>query len=83
VQTFRNSIWRFVDNVHATTISETARDGATEAWAWYIEFSIWSLIAMALTGMWLGLRGRWSYRWTRVSLAAGIAVFAVLYWMEK
>src|SRR4051794_23411293 len=49
-QTFRNSIWRFIDNAHATTISEEARGGSVQAWAWYIELSIWSLIAMTLSG---------------------------------
>jgi hypothetical protein len=83
VQTFRNSIWRFIDNAHATTIAERTGDGAVRAWAWYIEFSIWSLIAMAMSGMWLGLRTRWKYRWTRIAAAAGCLVFAVLYWLER
>ncbi len=83
VQTFRNSVWRFIDNVHATTIAEQGSDRAVRAWAWYIEFSIWSLIAMAASGAWLGLASRWNWRWTRVSLALGSAVFVLLYWMEK
>ena len=83
IQTYRNSIWRFIDNAHATTIGESHRDGAVMAWAWYIEFSIWSLIAMALSGLWLGLSTRWNWRWTRISLAAGCLVFMTLYWLEK
>ena len=83
IQTFRNSIWRFIDNAHATTIGEGMRDGAVRAWAWYIELSIWSLIAMSVSGVWLGLRGRWNYRWTRVSLAAGCVAYAALYLLEK
>ena len=83
IQTFRNSIWRFIDNAHSTTISEDARGGAVQAWAWYIELSIWSLIAMALSGVWLGVTARWNFRWTRVSLAAGCAVFLALYWLER
>lgn len=83
VRTFRNSIWRFIDNAHATTIAERGGGGAVRAWAWYIEFSIWSLIAMVASGLWLGLRVRWNYRWTRVALAAGSAAFALLYWLEK
>lgn len=83
VRTFRNSIWRFIDNAHATTLSEQGGDTAVRAWAWYIEFSIWSLIAMALGGVWLGLASRWKWAWTRVSLAAGCVVFIALYWLEK
>ena len=83
MQTFRNSIWRFIDNAHATTISEETRSGAVRAWAWYIEASIWSLIAMTLSGLWLGVTARWNFGWTRVSLAAGCAAFVALYWLER
>ena len=83
VQTYRNSIWRFFDNAHATTISEQSRSAVVGAWAAYIEFSIWSLVAMTLSGLWLGVTTRWNYRWTRVSLAAGCAAFLVFYWVER
>ena len=83
IQTFRNSIWRFIDNAHATTISENARGAAVRAWACYIELSIWSMIAMALSGIWLGVTARWNFVWTRISLAAGCAAFVALYWLER
>ena len=83
VETYRNSIWRFFDNAHATTISEKTGDNAVHAWAWYIELSIWSLVAMTLSGVWLGVTSRWNFRWTRVSLAAGCAAFVALYWLER
>ncbi len=83
VETLRNSIWRFFDNAHATTIQETARDWAPSVWAWYIEISIWSLIAMALTGLWLGLASRWNLWWTKASFVAGTLAFAVFYMVEK
>ncbi len=83
IQTFRNSIWRFIDNAHATTIGERSESAAVHAWAWYIELSIWSLVAMALTGLWLGVTARWKFRWTRVALAAGGAAFLLFYWLER
>lgn len=83
IQTYRNSIWRFIDNAHATTIGEQSRSGVVHAWAWYIELSIWSLVLMALSGVWLGVTARWKFRWTRVSLAAGCAAFVVLYWVAR
>jgi hypothetical protein len=83
LQNFRNSIWRFLDNAHATTLGEQSQSAAVHAWAWYIELSIWSLVAMAGTGAWLGLATRWKFRWTRVSLAAGCAAFLLLYWLER
>ena len=83
VETRRNSIWRFFDNAHATTIQESAYDWAPIAWSWYIELSIWSLMLMALSGMWLGLASRWPFWWTKASLAAGTLMFAILYWVQK
>jgi hypothetical protein len=83
IRTFRNSIWRFFDNAHATTIGEGLRDPVVRAWACYIEFSIGSLAAMAITGVWLGVALRWNYRWTRISLAAGAVGFVVLYFLER
>ena len=83
LQTYRNSIWRFVDNVHAATIADRAADTALRAWTWYIEFSIWSLIAMCVTGVWLAVALRWSFTWTRAALAAGALMFAIFYVLER
>ncbi len=83
VETLRNSIWRFIDNAHATTIQETASEWAPNAWALYVEISIWSLMLMALTGMWLGVTARWNYWWTKAALAAGTAAFFLFYALEK
>jgi hypothetical protein len=82
-ETRRNSIWRFIDNAHATTIQETASGWAPNAWAWYIELSIWSLMLMALSGAWLGLITRWPFWWTKASLVAGTLGFGIFYWMQK
>ena len=83
IETYRNSIWRFFDNVHATTISEESTDAGVSAWAWYIEFSIWSLIFMAVSGAWLGLTERQRFRWTNISLFAGCAAFAAFWVLTK
>jgi hypothetical protein len=83
VEARRNSIWRFFDNAHATTIQETASDWAPGAWAWYIELSIWSLMLMALTGVWLGLTTRWPLWWTKASVVVGTLGFAIFYWVQK
>jgi hypothetical protein len=83
VETFRNSIWRFLDNAHATTIAEQSSDAGVRAWAWYIEFAIWSLIFLVLSGAWLGLTERQRFRWTNISLGAGCAAFAAFYFLTK
>ena len=83
VEIRRNSIWRFFDNAHATTIQNAASDWAPAAWAWYIELSIWSLMLMALTGLWLGLTTRWPFWWTKASLVTGTVGFAIFCWVQK
>jgi len=83
IQTWRNSIWRFFDNVHATTMADRSPDPVVRAWAWYIEVSIWSLIGMCLSGIWLGVASRWQFTWTRIALAAGCAVFAIFFLLER
>ncbi len=83
VETYRNSIWRFFDNVHATTIRDQSTSPTVRGWAWYIECCIWSMIFMTLSGVWLGVSARWQFRWSRVALASGVFVFAVMYWLER
>ena len=83
VETYRNSVWRFLDNIHATTIAEQGSDPAVRGWAWYIEFSIWSMIFMAVSGAWLGLTERQQFRWTNISFAAGCAVFGAFWVLTK
>ena len=83
VETRRNSLWRFFDNAHATTIQHAPSGWAVGAWAWYIELSIWSLMLMALTGIWLGLTTRWPFWWTKASLVAGTVGFAIFYAVQK
>jgi len=77
IETYRNSIWRFIDNAHATTLQESTTTWAPNAWAWYIEIAIWSLLLMALSGLWLGLVTRWNYWWTKAALIAGTISFAL------
>ncbi len=79
IETLRNSVWRFVDNLHATTIAERTSGWAIRAWAWYIEFSIWCLLAMVLTGLWMGLRARFPYRLGQAAFLVGLGAAAALF----
>jgi len=83
IQTWRNSIWRFFDNVHATTMADRSPDPVVRAWTWYIELSIWSLIGMCLSGIWLGVASRWQFTWARIAFAAGGAVLAISFLLER
>jgi hypothetical protein len=79
VEARRNNLAHFFDNMHATTMNSGAIDPLIRMWTWYTEFSIWSLIFMSITGVWLWLASRPRHRWAQISFAAGSGVFLLLY----
>ncbi len=82
VATQREDIWRFFDNLHGTANRHPA-DLRVKLWSYYNEFSVWSLIGMALTGVYLWLASRPRYRWAQVFFAAGSGCFLALYLLSK
>lgn len=72
-------VWQYLFHLHEMTPGSAHADLRTTAWAWYIEFSIWSLILMALSGIYLWLSSRPKHRWAQVSFATGSAVFLLFY----
>jgi hypothetical protein len=83
IETRRNDIWHFLENLHATTLNTLTSDLRIRMWAWYTEFAIWSLIAMVLSGVWLWLSSRPTYFWAGISLVAGNGAFLVLYFLAR
>src|SRR4029453_8315445 len=53
VETQRNSIWQYFDNLHTTTVGQEGLDLRVRLWAYYNEFAIWTLIALPLSGIYL------------------------------
>ncbi|MDA1312698.1 MAG: PepSY domain-containing protein [Acidobacteria bacterium] len=74
---------QFLFHLHEMTPSSAHPDFRTQLWAWYVEFAIWSLILMALSGVYLWLASRPRHRWAQVSLAASMAVFIAFYWVIR
>jgi hypothetical protein len=72
-------VWQYLFHLHEMTPGTGQPELRTLLWAWYIEFSIWSLILMSLSGVYLWLASRPKYRWAQVSFAAGAAIFVVFY----
>ena len=60
-----------------------APDWRTQLWALYIEVSIWSLILMASSGIYLWLTSRPKLRWAQLSFAAGIISFIALWTLSR
>lgn len=76
----RNALVHFFDNLHATTLRNSGGgDLRIRMWAWYVEFSIWSLIFMSVTGVWLWLASRPRLGWAQATVATGFGGFLLLY----
>ena len=72
----------FVDNLHAWTNTRVS-DWRVRLWCFYVEFSIWSLIAMALNGTYLWLCSRPGYVWAHLAFWAGSGTFVLLYILSR
>jgi hypothetical protein len=83
IESRRTNIWHYFDNLHATYPMARTTDLRVRMWSWYTEFSIWSLIFMSLTGVWLWLASRPRYLWAGVSFAAGSGAFLLLYALTR
>jgi hypothetical protein len=79
----KNSIWHFFENAHATTPRGAGPDLRERLWSWYTELSIWSLILMAVSGVYLWLASRPGHRWGQISFAAGSGAFLLLYALSR
>src|SRR5438445_5696254 len=74
IQTSRNSLPSFLNGMH--TVTELDQwDWRMRAWAWYNHLAIWSLLAMAISGVYLWLASRPGYRIAQYSFAGGAAIF--------
>ncbi len=79
VETRRNLWWQYFNVLHETHIRSTIPDLRVRLWTYYNEFSIWTLIFMSVSGVWLWLASRPGWRWAQMSFAAGTGIFVLLY----
>jgi hypothetical protein len=78
----QEDIWHYFDNLHGTA-NRHPSDWRVRLWTYYNEFSVWSLIAMAVSGVYLWLCSRPGYLWAQVSFLAGTAAVLVLYLFSR
>jgi uncharacterized iron-regulated membrane protein len=88
VQTRRVDGWSYLFRIHEVTLSGTTRnnpdpDWRIFLWAIYAEFSIWSLILMAIAGVYLWLASRPKLRWGQLSAVAGVVSFVALWVLSR
>jgi hypothetical protein len=82
IEITQSSLPFFIDDLHTVT-SLDQRDWRMRAWAWYNHFAIWSLMAMAISGVYLWLASRPRHRIAQYSFAGGAAVFILLYALTR
>ena len=83
VETFRNRMMQYLNVLHETTIRNRSADLRVKLWTYYNEFSIWTLLLMGTSGVWLWLSSRPGHRWAQAFLAAGTVSFPVLYFLSR
>ena len=79
LETRRIPLANFLNNLHTTTINARSTDWRIRYWTYYNEFSIWSLIGMSISGVYLWLASRPRYGPARFAFALGCGVFLLLY----
>ena len=79
VETAPYDTWAFLMHLHEMTPRNANPDWRTQLWAYYVEFSIWSLIGMALSGVYLWLASRPGFRWAQLSFAAGCGILVLFF----
>jgi hypothetical protein len=72
-------LWQYLFHLHEMTPGWAHPDLRTQLWAYYMECSIWSLILMSLSGVYLWLVSRPKHRLALVSFATGSAIFVLFY----
>ncbi len=84
-RTLKNDAGHFMNALHTATIqNQVAKsDLRMRLWTYYNELAIWSLLGMALSGVYLWLSSRPGYRLAQYAFAGGCAVFITLYVMTR
>jgi len=83
VTTTTLDIWDYFFRLHELTLNHGAPDWRTWLWAVYVELSIWSLILMATSGVYLWLVSRPKLRWAQLSFVMGVISFVALWALSR
>ena len=79
IEPVRVGFFRFVNNLHGTTVGAPSPDWRVSAWKYYNEVAVWSLSWMVLSGIYLWLATRPGHRIAAACFASGTLGFIVLY----
>ena len=74
-----NSFWDFLDATHTNTLFHSRPAWQIKLWGAYNEMSLWSVIFMTVSGVYMWLATRPKLSWAGWTLAAGCAAFGLFY----
>ena len=83
IETHRNSVWGYFNNLHSTTLRGHPYDWRIRLWTYYNEFAVWALLAMALTGVYLWLSSRPRQLLAQAAVGLSVGSFLVLYILTR
>jgi hypothetical protein len=83
VEHARNTLGEFFTVMHTMTLYESPPDLRVKLWCLYVDLSIFSLLFMVVTGVWLWLRTRPKLWWAHAAFLSGTGLFAVLYALTR
>ena len=69
----------FLNSMHVQTWNHSHPAIEVKLWGAYNELSLWAMMFMTLSGLYMWIATRPGLRWTQWTLAAGTAVFFVVY----
>jgi hypothetical protein len=83
IESHRNTIWAYFNNLHSTTLRGRPYDWRIQLWAYYNEFAVWALLAMAMSGVCLWLSSRPRHLLAQAAIAVAGVSFVVLYILTR
>jgi uncharacterized iron-regulated membrane protein len=83
IENVNRNVWVFLNDIHTLTLNGHPPYLPIRLWQYYNEFAIWSLILMAVSGIYLWLASRPGFRWAQLSFAGGSGAFLILYFLTR
>jgi len=83
IEEIRNSAWLFLEDLHGGTGRDPVEARLVHFWGYYNEFAMWSLLGMAISGLYLWLSARPRLRWAQVCVALSTIALAAFWIMVR
>jgi uncharacterized iron-regulated membrane protein len=79
VEHIRNGMGLFLEDIHAANLGGDPGPGLVRVWAAWNEAGIWALLFFCVSGLYLWMATRPSWKWAWVSLLASTVIFGAFW----